>query len=310
MRFGITALSTLAVVLAVTAPGAAAAPSADSGYRAHSQPHANGTITTERYTGTAGSREFQVYRPRAHRPGQPLMIWLHGASKVLNGDPRELRRTSTLLTEADRRGYSVVAAMQSLSVDPSGTWRVFDPANLIRGQGETSIIAGIVRRSVRELRADPSRVYVVGHSAGGAMTQNVVALYPDLFAGAATSASVPFAADPTGALTRAPRQGKPIPMFVVQADKDSLVPLFVSTLSIGAALNVNGIRGAHPAVSRLRATSSDRYPTVLERYGAGRREVVSATVIGADHPTGPGGVTVNGPALDRKVITFLLSHRR
>lgn len=100
--------------------------------------------------------------------------------------------TWSLLIEADRLGYAVVAPRQSLRADPAGTWRIVDPANLIRGSGEASIIAGIVRHTIRDLKADPARVYVAGHSAGGAMTLDVAALYPELFAGVATSAGMPW----------------------------------------------------------------------------------------------------------------------
>lgn len=121
---------------------------------------------------------------------------------------------------------------------------------------------------------------------------------------------MPFAADPTGAATHVTRGGTPLPTYVVRGDKDSLVPLFVGDATVSAALGANGIRGAHPSARVFQPAGTDPYRTIVTRYGSGQREVVSAVVIGADHPTGPGGVTVNGPHLDRQVISFLLSKHR
>lgn len=299
-----TVVAVVAVATASCAAPVTALPAAVDGGPA------SGTLHTATLATPAGTRQYQVYQPRSHGPGRPLIVWLHGASKVRNGDPRELKRTSTLLTEADRLGYAVVAPRQSLDADATGTWRIIDPANLVRGSGETSIIAGIVRRAIRDLKANPTKVYVVGHSAGGAMALNVAAQYPELFAGVATSAGMPFAADPTGEATRVARGGRPVPAYVVHGSKDSLAPLFVGDAVVSAALGANGIRGALPSARVTYPAGPDSYRTIVTRYGSGQREVVSAVVIGADHPTGPGGVTVNGPGLDRQVISFLLSKHR
>ncbi|GAB05513.1 poly(3-hydroxybutyrate) depolymerase [Gordonia amarae] len=304
MRRFIVAFITVVAALCYTVTPATAAPVAPG------EPRATGDLRTGSLTTRAGTREFQVYVPRTLGPGRPLIVWLHGASRVRHGDPRELRRTSTLLIEADRLGYAVVAPRQSLRADPAGTWRIVDPANLIRGSGEASIVAGIVRRSIRDLKADPARVYVAGHSAGGAMALDVAALYPELFAGISTSAGMPFAADPTGEATRRARGGMPLPTFVVHGDRDSFAPLFVGTATVSAALGANGIPGGRPSSRTVVPAGPDPYRTIVTRYGSGQREVVSAVVIGADHPTGPGGLTVNGPALDRRVISFLLSKHR
>ncbi|WP_245557030.1 alpha/beta hydrolase family esterase [Jongsikchunia kroppenstedtii] len=269
-----------------------------------------GQISTSTLTNAVGTRSFQTYVPRNWAPGRPLIVWLHGASAVPRGDYHGLRRSSTLLTEADRQGFAVVAPMQSLAID-HGTWQILNPANVVRGQGESSIVADIVRRSSRELHVDPARVYVVGHSAGGAMAQDVAALYPELFAGMAAIAGVPFMADPTGAAIRVARHGAPLPTFLVQGDRDSVTPPVLGQVALSAALGANGIAGARPWSTRLvPADGADRYSTDIQRYGHGRSEVVYATVLGADHPTGPGGVTINGPTLDRAVIGFLLAHRR
>ncbi|MDL9938236.1 PHB depolymerase family esterase [Gordonia sp. ABSL1-1] len=299
------------VVLAAVMAGFAGVVPEGGGPATASPIAASGSIETKSMTVDAGTRSYQLYRPARARAGQPLIVWLHGASKVRNGDPQELRRSSTLLVEADRRGYSVVAPMQSLTADRQGVWNIFDPANTVRGRGEAAIIAGIVRYSIRELHADPSRVYIVGHSAGGGMTETVSAVYPELFAAMAISAGFPFLFDPTGIAQRTARGGVPMPSFVVTGDRDRVAPPILGGMAVSAALAANGIAGATPySVTTVGASGADRYPTRISRFGHGRTEVVHADVLGADHPTGPGGVTVNGPALDRRLIAFLLAKRR
>jgi poly(3-hydroxybutyrate) depolymerase len=52
----------------------------------------------------------------------------------------------------------------------------------------------MVRRMVETYRLDSSRVFITGLSAGGAMTSVMLATYPELFAGAAIIAGLPFGA--------------------------------------------------------------------------------------------------------------------
>ncbi|MYR05521.1 alpha/beta fold hydrolase [Gordonia sp. SID5947] len=303
-RFGLLMMTATLLTGALAAIPPASASPVDHGA-------AQGIIVTHTLTNAAGSRAYQVYTPRPAQHGRPLVVWLHGASKVANGDSRELRRTTSLLREADRRGFSVAAPMQSLTVDRTGTWRATDPANVVRGRGESSIIADIIRQVIRDLHVDPSRVYLVGHSAGGAMTENVGALYPELFAGIAVIAGLPYLADPSGVSLKTARHGAPMPTFVVDGDRDQVIPAAFGDLETTAALGANGIPGAPVRATVTVARSSfDRYPTVIRTYGTGRREVIHARVIGAGHPTGPGGLTLNGPALDDRVISFLLTKKR
>ncbi|MGB6039294.1 MAG: PHB depolymerase family esterase, partial [Gordonia sp. (in: high G+C Gram-positive bacteria)] len=186
-----------------------------------------------------------------------------------------------------------------------------NPANVVRGQGETSIIADIIKRSTRDLRADPKRVYLTGHSAGGGIVSDVSALYPELFAAISVSAGFPYLADPTGTALRAARRGRPVPTYVIHGDADSVAPFLLGQSSASAARIATGLPITAPARTTIvPASATDRYRTVVRSYGSGQREVRFAEVNGADHPSGPGGLTVNGPNLDRQVIDFLLSKRR
>ena len=67
-----------------------------------------------------------------------------------------------------------------------------DTSSLARGQGENQSIKEMVDRMARDHAVDPSRVYVAGLSAGGAMAAVLLATWPDVFAGGALFAGVPF----------------------------------------------------------------------------------------------------------------------
>jgi poly(3-hydroxybutyrate) depolymerase len=51
-----------------------------------------------------------------------------------------------------------------------------------RDSGEAASIAAITRAAISHFDTDPGRVFIVGQSAGGAMTAALLAAYPDLFA--------------------------------------------------------------------------------------------------------------------------------
>lgn len=272
--------------------------------------HGRGTLVTKTLTNAAGTRAYQVYTPKGLAPGRPLIAWVHGTSKVRNGDPMGLRPSNTLLAEADRLGFSVVAPIQSLRANGAGMWQFFEPAGLTRGQGEVSILADILRRAVRDQRADPTRVFAIGHSAGGGAVHMLGALYSDVVAAIGVSAGFPFVGDPTGTALRNARQGRPVPTFLVHGDRDDVAPPVVGAIELSAVLAANGLGGARPrSVVTVPARGLDRYPARISRFGSGRSEVELAEVIGAGHPTGPGGVTLDGPRLDRRLIEFLLAHR-
>jgi poly(hydroxyalkanoate) depolymerase family esterase len=81
------------------------------------------------------------------------------------------------------------------------TGRCFDwyhEAQTARDAGEAGSIAAMTRAAISQFDSDPSRVFVLGLSAGGAMTAALLAAYPDLFAAGASVAGVPVGAARSG----------------------------------------------------------------------------------------------------------------
>jgi pimeloyl-ACP methyl ester carboxylesterase len=62
----------------------------------------------------------------------------------------------------------------------------------VRGSGEAASIAAMVEAMRQRHGVDRDRVFVTGLSAGGAMAAVMLAAYPDLFAGGAIIAGLPY----------------------------------------------------------------------------------------------------------------------
>src|SRR5205807_6225695 len=68
----------------------------------------------------------------------------------------------------------------------------FNPGDVARGRGEAASIRQMIARMVTEHKIDPRRIYITGLSAGGAMTSVMLATYPEVFAGGAIIAGLPY----------------------------------------------------------------------------------------------------------------------
>ncbi|WP_202487214.1 PHB depolymerase family esterase [Streptomyces sp. MspMP-M5] len=67
----------------------------------------------------------------------------------------------------------------------------YDPAKSSRGRGEALSIKQMVDKAVAQYGSDTRRVYITGLSAGGAMTADMLADYPDAFAAGSIDSGVP-----------------------------------------------------------------------------------------------------------------------
>ena len=68
----------------------------------------------------------------------------------------------------------------------------FNPEDIARDSGEACSIRQMIARMWTMYGIDPDRIYVTGLSAGGAMTSVMLATYPEIFAGGAVIAGLPF----------------------------------------------------------------------------------------------------------------------
>ena len=106
------------------------------------------------------------------------------------------------------------------------------------------IDAMAVLKLIREQYAiDSDRIYLMGHSMGGAGTYYLGAKYRDIWAGLAPISGAGGIAEGTG------DRYKSVPMLIMHGEKDSIVPAATSRRSV-AALQAAGARTHLPRVPR------------------------------------------------------------
>ena len=120
--------------------------------------------------------------------GLPLVVVLHGCSQTAAG--YDLGAGWSKL--AKHYGFALLMPEQRSSNNVNGCFNWFSPEDTTRDHGEACSIRQMVARMTYYNRIDKRRIYVTGLSAGGAMTSVMLATYPDVFAGGAVIAGLPF----------------------------------------------------------------------------------------------------------------------
>ena len=140
-----------------------------------------------------------------NQKGAPLVVVLHGCGQTAAG--YDLGAGWSQLGAA--RGFAVLAIEQKAVNNPGTCFNWFNPEDTRRGDGEAASIADMIAQMVQTHGLDAGRVFITGLSAGGAMTAVMLATYPELFAGGAIIAGLPFGAaanvgEALGAMRNAP----------------------------------------------------------------------------------------------------------
>ena len=156
----------------------------------------------------------------------PLVVALHG----LGGNPQQMIRSRGLTDQADKYGYIVVAPM---GYNSGGWYGALGPGKGFagkfgKGKGKTEDlpdnlgelsekdVINVLALVRKEFNVDAKRIYLIGHSMGGAGAYHLGAKYSEIWAGLG----------PVAAATASPKNVdklKNIPVFVVHGDKDTAV---------------------------------------------------------------------------------------
>jgi feruloyl esterase len=124
-----------------------------------------------------------------HLPRAPaLVVVLHGCGQTAAG----YDLGTGWSTLAKRYGFALLMPEQQPSNNTNACFNWFNPEDIARGSGEAGSIRLMIARMVVDHNIDSCRIYVTGLSAGGAMTSVMLATYPDVFAGGAVIAGLPY----------------------------------------------------------------------------------------------------------------------
>lgn len=189
------------------------------------------------FTDIHASSEYKLYVSTKYRPGvaAPLIVALHG-----NGsNPDDIIHVRGLTQLADERGYLVVAPM---GLNPYAGYgsrgpgraanRPEDPENA--GALSELDVLNVIGAVQREFTVDANRIYLLGHSMGGAGALYLGAKYPERWAGMALFAPGTRNAEPDVAAL------KTIPVIIFQGKEDTQV-LPVNTRRLVALLKRSSV---------------------------------------------------------------------
>jgi len=143
---------------------------------------------TQRFGDNPGQLKMFSYTPEGLALDAPLVVVLHGC-----GQHAEAHAVSAgWATLAERCGFAVLAPEQSSQNNLNHCFNWFLQEDTVRGGGEAASIAAMIAHMIGEHRLDAKRVFITGLSAGGGMTAAMLACYPELFAGGAVIAGLPY----------------------------------------------------------------------------------------------------------------------
>jgi poly(hydroxyalkanoate) depolymerase family esterase len=138
-----------------------------------------------------GALIADIYIPKNFQKNGALVVVLHGSTQ--SGESYDYG--SGWSTLADERGFALLFPGQRQSNNAIGSFNWFKSGDNHRGGGEALSIRQMIKQVVDDHAVDPSRVFITGLSSGGAMTSVMLATYPEVFAGGAIIAGLPYRTD-------------------------------------------------------------------------------------------------------------------
>src|SRR3954447_15403942 len=136
-----------------------------------------------------GGMRMHVYVPDS-RPANPaIVVAMHGCG----GSGPGFYSGSEFASLADRYGFIVIYPSAEQQAGFGKCFDTWSAAAKRRGGGSDPVsIVSMVTYAEQHYGGDPSRVYATGSSSGGMMTDEMLALYPDVFKAGAAFMGVPF----------------------------------------------------------------------------------------------------------------------
>ncbi len=306
------------VTAANTATPQQGTPRARAEPTSHTKPALPGEFVSRSFTNHAGTRIYKVYVPANYSSALepvPMVVMLHGCTQ----DPDDFAAGTGMNDAAREAGCLVLYPAQSRQANPQGCWNWFKRTHQARGRGEAGLLAAMTQKIAAQHEADPSRIYVAGLSAGGAMAAILGETYPDLFAavGVHSGLAAGSARDLQSALS-AMKSGAPAatksakaPTIVFHGDADGTVHPSNGAHVVASTTAA----GDTPDVERQRAPAGRDYTRSVHRAPDGGVLAEHWVVHGSAHAWSGGRsagsyTDPRGPDATAEMLRFFLEHPR
>ena len=175
------ALAAVGAAVAFTALTVAAGPVAPAS--------AAGLTQVTNFGANPGGAQMYVYVPDTHPANPAILLALHGCG----GSGPGFYSGSEFASLADRYGFIVIYPSAEQQAGFGKCWDTWSDAAKVRGGGSDPVsLVSMITYAEQTYHGDANRVYVTGSSSGGMMTDEMLALYPDVFKAGAAYMGVPF----------------------------------------------------------------------------------------------------------------------
>jgi poly(hydroxyalkanoate) depolymerase family esterase len=174
-----TTLVTLVSALLITLTGVTFAP----------QAAAASLVEVTNFGSNPGGMRMHVYVPDSHPAKPAVVVAMHGCG----GSGPGFYAGSEFAALANRYGFIVIYPSAEQQAGFGNCFDTWSDAAKHRGGGSDPVsIVSMVTYVEQHYGGDPNRVFATGSSSGGMMTNEMLALYPDVFKAGAAFMGVPF----------------------------------------------------------------------------------------------------------------------
>ncbi|MGR9295295.1 extracellular catalytic domain type 1 short-chain-length polyhydroxyalkanoate depolymerase [Rhizobium leguminosarum] len=150
-------------------------------------------VALDAFGSNPGALGGYTYLPSKRGKDMALVVVLHGCTQTAAG----YDIGSGWSGLAEDYGFALLFPEQRRANNANLCFNWFNPEDIRRDHGEVFSIRQMIAKVVTEHGIDSRRVFVTGLSAGGAMTAAMLATYPEVFAGGAIIAGLPYASAAT-----------------------------------------------------------------------------------------------------------------